>query len=103
MGASLFGREISSVLISSSIAYSNSTGKWGIQRVLCSAIVTVLLLLPCLLAAQSYRGSIRGQMGGPRETVIPNAKVAVRGTANGQRRETLTGPDGVYVVAELPA
>jgi hypothetical protein len=73
------------------------------QRVLRAAIAASLWLLPCLLAAQSYRGSIRGTVVDPSGAVIPSAKVTVKGTANGQNRETLTAPDGVYVVAELPS
>src|ERR1700730_15020697 len=103
MSASSFGSETSSVLISAWTATANSTWKWGMRKVLCSAMVAALLLLPCLLMAQSYRGSIRGKVADPSEAVISNAKVRVRGTANGQRRDTLSGPDGVYVVAELPA
>lgn len=61
------------------------------------------LFLPYLLAAQSYRGMIRGTVVDPSDAVIAGAKVTVKGTATGQTRETVTGPDGVYVVAELPA
>jgi hypothetical protein len=82
---------------------SESGGKSGFQTVRRVVIVVVLLLLPGLLTAQSYRGSIRGTVEDPSGAVIPNAKVTVKGTENGQRRETLTAPDGVYVVAELPA
>jgi hypothetical protein len=82
---------------------ASSLVKSGLLKLLPSAIVTALILLPCLLAAQSYRGSIRGKVTDPSDAVIPNAKVTVKSTATGQTRDTLTGPDGVYVVAELPA
>jgi len=75
----------------------------GFRKTIRHAIVAVVLVLPCLLAAQSYRGSIRGEVTDPSDAVIPNAKVTVKSMATGQTRDTLTGPDGVYVVAELPA
>jgi hypothetical protein len=77
--------------------------KSGFLKLLPSAIVTALILQSCLLAAQSYRGSIRGKVTDPSDAVIPNAKATVKSTATGQTRDALTGPDGVYVVAELPA
>ena len=82
---------------------ASSFVKSGFQKTLPGAVMAALLLLPCLLAAQSYRGAIRGRVVDPSEAVIPNAKVIVKSTANGQMRDTLTGQDGVYVVAELPA
>jgi hypothetical protein len=52
---------------------------------------------------QSFRGSIRGEVTDPSGAVVPNAKVTVKGTANGVSRAVTSGPDGGYVVAELPA
>jgi hypothetical protein len=82
---------------------ASSFARSGFLKMLPSAIATALILLPCLLAAQSYRGSIRGRVADPSDAVIPHAKVTVKSAATGQTRDTLTGPDGVYVVAELPA
>ena len=56
-----------------------------------------------LVAAQSFRGSIRGQITDPSGALIPNAKITVRGVANGVIREVTSAEDGGYVVAELPA
>ena len=98
-----FGIESSFALTSASTADWNSNRKPRIQKVLRSVMAAMFFLLPCLLMAQGYRGSIRGKVADPSEAVIPDAKVSVRGTANGQRRDTVSGPDGVYVVAELPA
>jgi len=80
-----------------------SASKSALQTVLRSAITAALLLSPCLLAAQSYRGSIRGKVEDPSNSLIAGAKVAASNIATGQSRETTTGPDGVYVVPELPA
>jgi len=66
-------------------------------------LLGLLLLLPCLLLAQSYRGSIRGKVVDPSGGLIAGAKVTARNNATGQERSTVTGPDGAYVLAELPA
>src|SRR5215469_13397060 len=61
------------------------------------------LLIPCLLLAQSYRGSIRGKVVDPAGSLIAGAKLSARNNATGLVRGTTTGPDGAYVLAELPA
>jgi hypothetical protein len=66
-------------------------------------VLTVVLLLPCLLLAQSFRGSIRGQVVDPNGNVIAGAKVSAKNNGTGVVRETSTGEDGAYVLAELPA
>jgi hypothetical protein len=63
----------------------------------------VLLFMPCVLLAQSYRGSIRGRVVDPSGNVMAGAKVTARNNATGISRETLTRVDGGYVLAELPA
>jgi hypothetical protein len=62
-----------------------------------------LCLLPCLVAAQSYRGSIRGKVDDASGGLVVGAKVIVKNGATGQSRETTTGSDGEYVLTELPA
>lgn len=64
--------------------------------------LTLVFLLPCLLLAQSFRGSIRGKVVDPSGTLIAGAKVTARNNANGQVREAATGDDGAYVLVELP-
>ena len=63
----------------------------------------LVLLVPCLLLAQSYRGSIRGHVLDPSGSVIVGAKITAKNAATGQTRETVSGGDGAYVLAELPA
>jgi hypothetical protein len=72
-------------------------------RVFCRVILVLCLLIPCILLAQSYRGSIRGRVVDPSGSVIAGAKVTAKSIATGQVREAVTGPDGAYVLAELPA
>ncbi|MBZ5705334.1 MAG: carboxypeptidase regulatory-like domain-containing protein [Acidobacteriia bacterium] len=66
-------------------------------------IVVMALIVPCSLLAQSYRGSIRGRVVDPQGSIIAGAKITAKNSATGQVRETITGADGAYVLAELPA
>src|SRR5271167_3595864 len=65
--------------------------------------LTLVLLLPCLLLAQGFRGSIHGKVVDPSGNLIAGAKVTAKNSATGQVREAATGDDGAYVLAELPA
>jgi hypothetical protein len=68
-----------------------------------SRTLMLTVFLPCLVFAQSYRGSIRGKVYDPSGALVPNAKVTAQNINTGLSRETVTGPDGAYVLAELPA
>src|SRR5579871_4361608 len=65
--------------------------------------LSLLLAMPVVVSAQSYRGSIRGRVADPSDAMMANAKVTARSLESGQIRETVTGADGAYVLAELPA
>jgi hypothetical protein len=65
--------------------------------------VAALLLLTPPAWAQSFRGSIRGTVTDPSGSVIAGAKVIAKNINTGLQREATTGPDGAYVLAELPA
>ena len=73
----------------------------GLKRLL--GLVMVVLLLPALTLAQSYRGSIRGKVVDPSGGLIAGAKVTAKNDATGLVRNSVTGADGAYVLAELPA
>ena len=47
-------------------------------------LLSTVVLLPCLVAAQSFRGSIRGKVVDPNGNVINGAKIAAKNTATGQ-------------------
>ena len=66
-------------------------------------MLVVICLLPSLLAAQSFRGAIRGEVTDPSGAVVSDAKITVKGLANGIARSVTSGPDGVYIITELPA
>ena len=81
--------------------HPNSTNRTlRVRRVV--ALFT-LLLVPALVCAQSFRGLIRGKVADPSGTLIAGAKVTAKNNATGLVREGMTGADGTYVLAELPA
>ena len=65
--------------------------------------VFAVVLIPALLFAQSFRGSIRGSVKDASGALLAGAKVTAKNNATGLSRETKTGEDGSYVLAELPA
>jgi hypothetical protein len=65
--------------------------------------VFAVVLIPALLVAQSFRGSIRGSVKDASGALLSGAKVTAKNNATGLVRETRTGDDGGYVIAELPA
>jgi hypothetical protein len=70
---------------------------WGILALF------VALLIPTLLYGQSFRGSIRGTVRDANGALLPKAMIHARNNETGLVRETATGADGGYVLAELPA
>ena len=65
-------------------------------------VASLLLLVTATASAQSFRGSIRGTVTDPSGSVIANAKVTAKNITTGLQREATTGPDGGYVLVELP-
>jgi len=65
----------------------------------CSAAV----LIPSLLLAQSFRGSIRGKVTDPSGSLVAAAKVTSKNVNTGLGRDTITTGEGTFVLAELPA
>jgi hypothetical protein len=71
-------------------------------------VISGLLLILLLLGssetfAQSFRGSIRGEVRDANGAFLAGAKVSAKSSDTGLQREALTGDDGAYVLAELPA
>jgi Carboxypeptidase regulatory-like domain/TonB-dependent Receptor Plug Domain/TonB dependent receptor len=69
------------------------------QRVV---LLAIALLVPGIVLAQSFRGSIRGQVVDPSGSVMAGAKITAKNSATGLLRESNTGADGAYVLVELP-
>jgi len=65
--------------------------------------ILVVLLLPSLLLAQSFRGSIRGKVVDPAGGLLAGARISARSISTGLTRQATTSTDGSYVLAELPA
>src|SRR5438477_7252556 len=65
--------------------------------------VFALVLIPAVLCAQSFRGSIRGSVRDASGALLLGAKVTAKNNATGLVRETKTAEDGTYIMAELPA
>src|SRR5579864_3026010 len=65
--------------------------------------VTVAALLPTLLLAQSFRGSIRGKVTDPSGSLVAGAKINAKNLDTGLTRATTSTDEGTFVVAELPA
>ena len=63
----------------------------------------VALFLATCAWPQSFRGSIRGTVTDPSGSIIAGAKVTAKNINTGLQREATTGPDGDYLLAELPA
>ncbi|HEY8671538.1 MAG TPA: carboxypeptidase-like regulatory domain-containing protein, partial [Terriglobales bacterium] len=68
--------------------------RWG--------FVLFLLLIPAVLIAQTFRGTILGTVTDSQGAVVAGAKVTVRNTNTGLERTTETSADGSYAVPELP-
>ena len=66
-------------------------------------MLCVVLLVPALLLAQGFRGSIRGSVRDANGALLPGAKIRAKSGDTGLVRETASGADGGYVLAELPA
>ena len=66
-------------------------------------LILVMVLVPCLLMAQSFRGSIRGKVTDPHGALVAGAKITAKNAGTGLERSTVSGEDGGYVLAELPA
>src|SRR5246127_2902510 len=74
------------------------------RRSLFPRIVLVLfLILPGLLLAQSFRGSIRGKVVDPAGGLVAGAKVTSKNVDTGLSRDAVTTDEGTFVLAELPA
>jgi hypothetical protein len=68
-----------------------------------SILLFLAILLPSQLAAQSFRGSIRGKVADPSGSLVAGAKVVAKNNDTGLTRDTVTTSEGTYVLAELPA
>jgi hypothetical protein len=73
------------------------------HRMIAVILIGTALFVTASAWAQSFRGSIRGAVTDPSGSIIAGAKVTAKNISTGLQRETTTGQDGAYVLAELPA
>src|SRR5690349_22989750 len=66
-------------------------------------VICVILMFSVSLFAQSYRGSIRGTVRDASGAVVPGANITAKNIATGETRVATSGPDGGFVVAEVPS
>jgi len=57
-------------------------------------MLCVVLLVPALLLAQGFRGSIRGSVRDANGALLPGAKIRAKSGDTGCVRETTSGADG---------
>src|SRR5260370_12872588 len=85
------------------VKHANSTSHRTLATLILKISVAAMLLVSTSEWAQSFGGSIRGTVTDPSGSVIAGAKVTAKNIGTGLQREATTGPDGAYVLAELPA
>jgi len=61
-------------------------------------LVLALLALFSSIAAQTYRGSVRGTVYDPNRDVVPGAEIKLINTETNEAREVKTGADGEYTI-----
>src|SRR5258705_3301277 len=66
------------------------------------AFVSALLLLPCVVSAQTVTGTLQGTVTDSKGSVIPGADVVIRNMETGQERNLRTNSEGAYSAAFLP-
>jgi hypothetical protein len=72
-----------------------TTARWG--------LLPLLLLWAIAGHAQTYRGTVRGQVRDASGSVLVGAQVKARNTATAHTGAAITADDGGYVIPELPA
>lgn len=77
-------------------------GHFRIAAIGISLIVWLVLGISSTLA-QSYRGTIRGEVRDASGGALVGAKVTAKNLATGESRSAITAADGGYVLLELPA
>jgi hypothetical protein len=71
------------------------------MRTSCSIALVFVLVLAAAAAAQQGGAAIRGTVTDEQQSVLPGVAITVTHTENGNIRETVSGPDGTYLVPGL--
>ena len=65
-------------------------------------LIACCLLIPALLIAQTFRGTILGTVTDPSNNLVAGATVKVKNVGTGLERTVTTSADGSYAIPELP-
>jgi hypothetical protein len=65
------------------------------------AALLAILISAVALQAQNNKGAIVGTVKDPNDALVPNAKIKVTNTKNGEAREAESGSDGTFTVPNL--
>src|SRR5271157_6325719 len=76
---------------------------FGLRIVMALFFIAALSGSPANLAAQSFRGGIRGEITDAHGLHVPGAKVIARNLATSETREVTADAEGEYRFLELPA
>jgi Carboxypeptidase regulatory-like domain/TonB dependent receptor len=66
-------------------------------------LISLSLLLPATIAAQTHRASLRGTVYDEKNLVISGAQVTLTSTATGDLRTTTTDSNGQFAITSLPS
>jgi hypothetical protein len=64
-------------------------------------LIVLSLLLPTVVAAQTYRASLRGTVYDPAGAAIRGATIRLKNTATGEIRDTTSGEAGEYAISAI--
>src|SRR4030095_11953157 len=62
----------------------------------------LVLVLAASVAAQTYRGSIRGTITDPNKAVVAGATLSLTNKETGEQRTSITDAAGEYAISSLP-
>src|SRR2546422_550873 len=87
----------------SNIAIFSDGGATMIVNMKTAISLLVVLLTTATVSAQSHHASVRGVVLDPSSAPIPQVTLQIANEATGESRTTVTGADGRFVIALLPA
>src|SRR5690349_4944394 len=73
----------------------------NLNRKLTGLAVSLLLLIPAAVWAQSFQASVSGIVTDPTGAVVPTVKITVTDTERGVSLSAIANQDGVYVINNL--
>src|ERR1700730_1140094 len=75
--------------------------KFQIKGLVTSVLLSMTLLAPSIVRAQSFQASVSGIVNDQSGAVVPDAKITVTDTERGTTFRTTSNQDGVYLINSL--